>query len=171
MRNSDSAKKKTGESPEIFVCRKIKTTKDRNKRFKIIKALSRVNKPWVGEVLINSLDESCEDIREYLIKELGQRKDLDLELVYPKLKALTWYVKSSCLKILGMRKNPGAIPEISRILKDPNADVRATAAWALGEIGGKEALATLSGLTKDENNFVRISGEKALHKASHLKFI
>ncbi len=171
MRNSGSEKKKTGKSPEIFVYRKIKTTKDRNKRFKIIKALSHVNKPWVGEVLINSLDESCEDIRAYLIKELGQREDLDLELVYPKLKALTWHVKSSCLKILGMRKNPGSIPEISQILKDPNADVRATAAWALGEIGGKEALVALSGLTKDENNFVRISAEKALHKASHLKFI
>ncbi len=171
MKNSGFERKKPGDSPEIFVSRKIKTTKDRNKRFKIIKALSQVKKPWVGEVLINSLDESCEDIREYLIKELGQREDLDLELVYPKLKALTWHVKSSCLKILGMRKDPESIAEINQILIDPNADVRATAAWALGEIGGKDALAILSGLTKDDNNFVRISAEKALHKASHLKFI
>jgi len=171
MSNSNIEKKSREKSPEIFVSRKIKTTKDRNKRLKIIKALSHVDKPWVGGVLINSLDESCEDIREYLIKELGQREDLNLELVYPNLKALTWHVKSSCLKILGMRKNPATLPEIGKTLKDPNADVRASAAWALGEIGGKEALAMLSSLTKDENNFVRISAEKALLKASQLKFI
>jgi HEAT repeat protein len=70
-----------------------------------------------------------------------------------------------------MRKNPATIPKIGQTLKDPNADVRASAAWALGETGGKEALAMLSGLTKDENNFVRISAEKALLKASQLKFI
>lgn len=171
MSDRDLEKKSGERSREVVVSRKIKVTKDRNKRFKIIKAVSQVNKPWVIEVLINSLDESCEDIRAYLIKELGQREDLDLKLVYPKLKALTWHVKSSCLKILGMRKNPESIAEINQIIKDPNADVRATAAWALGEIGGKDALATLSSLTKDENNFVRISAEKALHKASHLKFI
>jgi HEAT repeat protein len=69
-----------------------------------------------------------------------------------------------------MRKNPQSLAHISRVLTDPNADVRANAAWALGEIGGKEALALLSKLSKDENNFVRISAEKALLKASQLRF-
>ena len=171
MSISDSEKKKSEESPEVSVRRKIKTTKDRNLRFKIIKGLSQVKSPWVCDVLIDSLEESCEDIREYLIRELAQREDLDLALIYPHLKALTWHVKSSCLKILGMRKNPQTLPHIKEILTDPNADVRATAAWALGEIGGKDGLALLAVLTKDENNFVRISAEKALLKASQLKFI
>jgi len=171
MSASGSEKKKTEESPEVSVRRKIRATKERNLRFKIIKGLSQVKSPWVCDVLIDSLEESCEDIREYLIRELAQREDLDITLLFPQLKALTWHIKSSCLKILGMRKNSQALPHIKETLKDPNADVRATAAWALGEIGGKDALAQLAVLSKDENKFVRISAEKALLKASQLKFI
>lgn len=171
MSNSGKDKGKAERSPALHVLKKIKTTKDRDKRLKLIKALARSKKTWVCNVLVDSLEESCEDIREYLIRELGQRDDLDLDILYPKLTALTWHVKSSSLKILGMRRNPQSLIQISKILSDPNADVRAKAAWALGEIGGKQALALLSKLTRDENNFVRMSAEKALQKASQLRFI
>ena len=106
-----------------------------------------------------------------IIKALSEREDLDLERVYQRLTALHWYVKSGSLRILGFRRDPRSVKRIEAVLTDPNTDVRIQAAWALGEIGGEESLALLARLAQDGNNFVRTSAEKALQKASDLKFV
>jgi len=117
------------------------------------------------------LDDPCEKIRDSIIQELGNRNNYKLELLYKKLGTPPWYLKSSCLKILGCKKDPNSIKHIASCLHEPNADVRATTARILGDIGGREALSLLARLVKDQNYFVRISAEKALLKASDIKFI
>ena len=92
------------------------------------------------------------------------------DFIYSKLNTPPWYIKSSGLKILALRRDPDSVRYIKNTLSEPNAEVRRSAAKALGEIGGEKALALLSELSKDKNAFVRKSAEKALNKASHLKF-
>jgi HEAT repeat protein len=121
-------------------------------------------------VLLDCLDESNEKIRGLIVKALSERDELDLERVYHKLTALHWYVKSGSLRILGFRRDPLSVKKIEAVLDDPNTDVRMQAAWALGEIGGEQSLALLARLAQDSNNFVRASAEKALQRASDLKF-
>lgn len=152
------------------VLNKIKTTRDRQTRVKIIKALTRVDIHWVNKVLLEALDDPCVEIREIIIEELGQRQDTNLDLVCEKLTKLPWYVKSGSLRILEIKKDPQTIKFIAPLIHEMNVDVRMTAAQALGEIGGREAVVLLAKLVKDNNRFVRVSAEKALRKASDLKF-
>lgn len=126
---------------------------------------------WVNEVLLETLEDPSEEIRDCITFELGKREYFNLNMIYQKLLKPPWYVKSAVLKILGIRKNPHSVNLIEVVLKDLNAEVRRSAAQALGEIGGKEALVLLSKLAKDKNRFVRRSAEEGLRKASRLKFI
>jgi len=149
---------------------KIEAVKEKKKRLRIIKAISRIDAPWVAGVLLNSLEIPCEEIRDFIINELGHRENLNLDIFYQKLKASPWYVKSAILKIMGILKNPLSIKYIESVFKEHNVEVRRSAAQALGEIGGKDALALLVRLAKDKNHYVKRSAEEALRKASDLKF-
>ncbi|MFQ5722518.1 MAG: HEAT repeat domain-containing protein, partial [Candidatus Aminicenantales bacterium] len=153
-----------------LVLRKIKSTKEKQKRLKIIKSIAGVEGTWVNGVLVDALEDPSEEIRDFIIKELAQRENLKVDSLYQKLLRPPWYVKSAVLKLLGLKKDPLTLGLIEAVVNDPNADVRRSAARALGEIGGEEALLLLNKLAQDKNQFVRKSAEEGLNKASHLKF-
>ena len=152
------------------VLRKIRSSGDPDKRLKIIKSITPIKDSWVSEVLLEALDDHSEVIRDFIVDDLGRREQINQNLMYKKLNSPPWYVKSSVLKALGIRKDPEAINLIQSILNDTNAEVKRSAALALGEIGGEEALILLNKLAKDSNLFVKKSAEEALNKASRLKF-
>ena len=158
------------EAPIHDALHRIRSASDTQTRLKLIQDLIENPAPWVCDVLLECLDEASEKIRSLIIKALSEREDLDLESVYSQLTALHWYTKSGSLRILGLRRDPRSVKRIGPVLADPNTDVRVQAGWALGEIGGEESLALLARLVQDSNNFVRVSAEKALQKASDLKF-
>jgi len=91
------------------VSSKIESIKERRKRLRILKAIARIDAPWVPEVLLNALEIPCEEIRDFIVHELGHRQNLNLDIFHQKLKASPWYVKSAILKIMGILKNPRAI--------------------------------------------------------------
>jgi HEAT repeat protein len=148
---------------------KIRTTKNKDKRFKIIQSLSRIKSPWASQVLLESLEEPSEAIRDFIIRELGSREGLRLTLVRKGLSNHVWYVKSATLKILGLLKKKNAFVHILPMLEEPNIEVRRNAVEALGEIGGEKSLEILADLINDDNPFIRASAKKALQKASNLK--
>ncbi len=150
---------------------KVKSQQNTEERGRILRELIDSESPWACDVLLECLDDTHEGNRDLIIRALGQRSDIDMDRLCQKLTALPWFVKSSSLRILGMKKDPQMVNRIAAILEDPNADVRSWAAWALGEIGGDPARSLLAKLAKDSNNFVRCSAEKALQKASDIRFI
>lgn len=152
------------------VLSKIESVRERKKRLRILKSIAQIDAPWVPEALLNALEIPCEEIRDFIVNELGQRNNLNLEIFHQKLKASPWYVKSAILKIMGILKNPLAIKYIKVVFNEHNVEVLRSAAQALGEIGGKEALVLLVRLAKIKNHYVKISAEEALRKASKLKF-
>ncbi len=164
------AKEHKNKNLSQLVLRKIRSSLEKQKRLKIIKSITPVKDSWVSEVLLEALDDPSEVIRDFIIGELGKREQINTDIINQKLNSPPWYVKSSVLRILGIRKNPESIKLINITLEDSNAEVRRSAAQALGEIGGEEALVLLNRLAKDKNLFVRKSAEEALNKASHLKF-
>lgn len=153
-----------------IVLRKIRSCIEKEKKLKVIKSVTHVKDSWVDEVLLEALADPSEEIRDFIIQELGKREHLSPNVIYPRLFRPPWYVKSSVLKILAIQKNPRSIQLIRTVINDSNAEVRCSAAAALGEIGGEEALVLLNKLAKDSNRFVRKSAEEALSKASRLKF-
>lgn len=150
--------------------RKIKAVRDKNKRLKIIRALFSSTDTWASEVLLEALLDPNEEIRNQIIQELGQREDLDVEGVCQKLYHPHWYVKSSALKILSLKKSEKALFHIEAMITDPNVEVRRGIATCLGDIGGKKALSLLMVLEKDNNRFVQTSAEAAIRKISSLRF-
>ncbi|UCE41927.1 MAG: HEAT repeat domain-containing protein [Candidatus Aminicenantes bacterium] len=148
----------------------IQETKDRQSRLKIITRLINSKEPWVGKVLIQALDDPCEDIRKIIVTDLSTREDLDLTLLYQRLRQTPWYVKTGCLRILGLRKNTSSLKHIESMANDPNIEVRRTLAIVLGEIGGKKALAILAKLSEDDSPFVRTPALQSLREVSQVKF-
>jgi HEAT repeat protein len=150
--------------------RKIRATKDRGKRLDMIKSMITIKDSWASEVLLESLDDTNEEIRKLIIQELGKKDNLALEIITEKLSHPLWYVKSSALKILGFKKEKGMLIHIEALLSEPNVEVRRAVACALGNIGGKKSLSLLLKLSKDRNQFVRASAEEAIQKISKLRF-
>ncbi len=152
------------------VLRKLASLEDRGRRLKILRAIAKLKAPWIFRVLLESLADPCETIRDFLIKELSEREVWSLSLFYEKLKKPPWYVRSAVVKILGRRKDGEALSYIAPLLADSNVDVRKCVADTLGEIGGKEALALLVKLTKDKSSYVRTAAAEALRKVSRVRF-
>lgn len=66
-------------------------------------------------------------------------------------------IQRNAIIALGNFKEAGAVPKLTEIiLKDSRPEMRGTAAWALGRIGGEEALAALeSAIEREEDDTVR----------------
>ncbi len=150
--------------------KKIQAAKEKQTRLKIIQGIAKSDVAWASEVLIQALEDPCEDIRDFIISELGNKEKLDLRLLYQRINKPPWYVKTGCLRVLGLKKNLSSVKHIEGLINDPNIEVRRTIARVLGEIGGKNSLALLTQLTKDKSAFVRASAENALRKTSQAKF-
>ncbi len=150
---------------------KMTKTPDKSKRLAILKACAKVRADWVETLFWESLGDPCEKIRDFLINDLGGREAFNLAYALTRLERPPWYAKSAILRILAAKKISEAVPYIAPVLDDENVDVRRSAAFALGEIGGQEAIRMLIRLRGDANTYVRTTAEAAIEKASSLRFI
>jgi hypothetical protein len=71
-------------------------------------------------------------------------------------------VVGNCLVGLSQLGKAGAAEEVMRMAEDPLPRFRATAAWAMGEIGHSVFLPHLTALVKDESEVVRRTALRAL---------
>ncbi len=170
IEKKQTPKKSRQESLFLAALNKIQSARERQIRLKIIKGIAKSKMPWASEILVRSLEDPSEEIRDFIIKDLGNRDNLDLNLLYQRLLSPPWYAKTGCLKILGLRKAVSSIEHIEILMNDSNIEVRRTMATVLGEIGNDKALALLAKLAKDSSPFVRGSAQQALQKASQVKF-
>ena len=152
------------------VLKKFEILQNKQKKTKLLKTIARLQQPWLPAVLLELLSDPCQEIRDIVVKELAARDDWPVQMAYQKLSLAPWYVKSSALRILGLKKCADAVRHIKLVLEDPNVDVRRSAAGALGEIGGQEARVLLVGMAKDKNLYVRKAAQEALEKICDLKF-
>ena len=169
MKDMDAPERDDGLICAAFL-RKLALTQDKQKRLKVLKAYARLDTRLAGKVLIEALGDPCEEIRDFLIRELGERESFDPDLAYAKLLGSPWYARSAVLRVLAARRPEGAVRHIESVLGDANADVRKCAAEALGEIGGRESLPLLVRLAKDQNPYVKAAAQNALRKASSVRF-
>lgn len=161
-------KKNPGESPFLRGIKiRLKTASPEN-RVALIQ--ESTGTPSFQSLLWELLEDSHEKVRDYAVKELSGFENVDRTLFEKKLKHPYWFVRRAALQLLAKRKDLFSLESIIPLLGDSNTEVRKTAAWTLGEIGGMESVKELVKLTHDKNRFVRAEAEKALDKASRLKF-
>jgi len=104
--------------PAAFL-RKLALTQDRQKRLKVLKAYARLDTRLAARVLVEALSDPCEEIRDFIVRELAGRDALDLEPVFARLAGPPWYARSAALRIIGMRKAEKAVRHIERVLGTP----------------------------------------------------
>lgn len=73
-------------------------------------------------------------------------------------------IQRNAVLALGNFRDRSAVPELARLLReDPRPELRGSAAWSLGQIGGDEALAALrEALKRESDEVVRSELERAL---------
>ncbi len=149
---------------------KLGRTQDKTKRQRILAACVKVRRPWAEELLWEALADPNEAVRSFVARELRDRPAIRLDLALRRLRLPPWWARSSVLKIVGRRRVREALSEVARAAGDVNVDVRRSAAEALGEIGGEEAVRALVRLKKDANPYVRAAAEEAIEKTSRVRF-
>ena len=86
------------------------------------------------------------------------------------LKSQDWKVKVIAAHTLGLfgTKAKSAIPALSSLIQDGNADIRFAAAQALGEIGTEAVVPALTKALQDKDENVRVSAVTALQQIGSL---
>ena len=135
LRDLDAPERDDGLIRAAFL-RKIALTQDKQKRLKVLKAYARLDTRLAGKVLIEALGDPCEEIRDFLVRELGGRESFDPDLAYAKLSGPPWYARSAVLRVLAARRVEGTVQHIERVLDDANADVRKCAPRPWARSGG-----------------------------------
>jgi len=88
--------------------------------------------------------------------------DEAVEILLREFDRMPLHAKISAIDIFGRIRSLKAIALLRELLKDPEADVRARAAFALGSIGDPTSAPFLTGALKDPNWAVRAMAAKAL---------
>jgi HEAT repeat protein len=143
---------------------------NRAKKIRIIQAAARLEADWAALFLVGLLSDPIEEVRGIAVRGLIAREDCPIEDVCERLSQPPWFAKSAALQILAAKKLPSTARSIRVVIEDPNADVRRSAAAALGEIGGAEARALLVRLGRDPSRPVRAAAQAALDKICDFKF-
>ncbi len=151
--------------------RMLSALEDKRRRLRMLKACAGLSAPWVEGVLWDALCDPCEENRDFLVRALAARPEIDRETGAARLvTGAPWIVRSAAARIFALRKDAAAIPHLQKLLKDPNIDVRRTAAEAVGAIGGPKALAILVKFRKDACLPVRAAAERGIERLSEIRF-
>jgi HEAT repeat protein len=149
---------------------KIAIIRDRDRKVRMIRSVAHIEAPWVPSVFLALLGDASEEVRDVAVRELAKREDWPREALYERFAQPPWFARSAALRIAALKKDAGAVRHIRRLVDDPNADVKRSAALALGEIGGDEARACLVKLTRDRSLPVRTTAVEMLDKLCDFKF-
>ena len=165
---ADEAREPRAQAAEILA--KTAILQNRGKRIRLIHAAARIEAPWTSFFLVGLIADPIEEVRGIAVRGLIARDDCPLEDVCKRLTRPPWFAKSAALQILAAKRIPGTARFIRAVIEDPNADVRRSAAAALGEIGGAESRTLLVRLGRDASPPVRAAAQAALDKICDFKF-
>ena len=106
----------------------LSENRDNGERLKVLPSLTKQDALWTQNVLLDALADSNEEIRNYIVQQLSQKENLDLNLLYIRLSKPPWFIKTEILKILGILKNPRSAQHIEAVLNESNDEGLKTAA-------------------------------------------
>jgi HEAT repeat protein len=153
------------------IARKLEIIQSRSKKVRLLQAAAESDAAWSTPLLIELLSDPAEEVRDIAVRELIAREDCPLDDICERLTRPPWFSKSAALRVLAAKKSRPTARAVRSVVEDPNADVRRSAALALGEIGGAEARTLLVQLSKDKSPYVRAAAVAGLDKICDFKFI
>jgi HEAT repeat protein len=147
----------------------IQILQDENEdiRIEALKTLGKRGEPVPIEILIQVLQDENEDVRIEALKIFeAEEMHIPLEQVILSLKDPSKEVRLVASKLLG-KFTPQIVQQVSlgfllQCLYDEDEDVRAVAAWALGERGDQAAIIPLCLALSDQDALVQSAAEWAV---------
>ena len=152
------------------VFEKLGLIQSRARKIRLLQDAGRLQAEWPTLLFVELLSDPIEEIRDLAVRELIERRDAPLDEICRRLGRPPWFAKCAVLRVLAAKKSAPTAKSVRAVVDDPNAEVRKTAAAALGEIGGREARSLLVRLSRDVNAYVRAAAVKALDKICDFKF-
>ena len=128
-----------------------------------IEVLGKIGSEEPVDQLLGFVDTASDpQLQQVTMKALGEIGSADaVEVIAQQLKAENAAVRSSAARSLGMIGDTRAIAPLSDVLEDDEVDfVRGSAAWALVEIGTKDAFDTVLTYEQDGSYLVESEVEK-----------
>jgi hypothetical protein len=117
---------------------------------------------WSTEKLAAALKDKHMLVRSNAVILLSKRSPSEsMELLVEALKDDEYLVKSNAMVCLASY-GPQVLQRMIEALSDPNQDVRAGAAWVLGELKDPRAIEHLERVAKDEYPLARIQAKASL---------
>lgn len=152
------------------ICNKLNEKFDKNSQGKLIHILAKIGISNYYKVIYdyaNKNPESCEAIVALSLFDVKESVDYFLE----KLKNPRSLHRDLMVECLGNLKKPELVPSIKEFLKDEDRQVRFQAAYALYNIGGKEAALAMCEYISDPDEWISMTILRLLCKMKELDTI
>lgn len=133
-----------------------------NEKYNILKEIESIEEDWVSDIYIEHLADPSLTIRNFIIDIIVKKKNIPIHVYLEKLNHPLWYVRSSVLKILGMKKISLQKEIMLKLLNDSNVEVRRALAETLGKVGGDDSFDVLNQMLNDPNPWVRTQVRKSI---------
>jgi len=117
--------------------------------------------------LVNALSSRNPDVQSEAMRALGEIGSAAVGQIVPALKQRNRRLRLGAIGALAEIQDPGAVPALAEMMRDPVSEIRWQAAIALGEIGSQEAIAFLIPGLEDADKYVRYGSALSLAKIGY----
>ncbi len=132
-------------------------------RRRALEAVAYISNEQIAALLQDAHDHPDEDMRTSAIFGMGRSADPrwistvteGLYSVYPE-------IRYEAARACGELEARGATAKLAVLIEDPDREVQEAALWALGQVGGDEALRLLQSACQAEDEVIRKAAEAAL---------
>lgn len=132
-------------------------------RSRISRVLEGVPDKWATDLLLGSLNSSCDMLRRETIESLSERLDKRvIEALVRNMSARINVAPGPILVALAQGDQTDLMDVLKRLSKDASPDVRRNVASVLGRLGGAPAIPILEQLLKDRASTVSARAGEAL---------
>lgn len=152
----------TGDPKAVPILLRALRDEDENVRAVAAASLGKLRYSRAAPQLVRALADKSERVQAHAEWALENIGDEAIPAVMEGAKRTA--TRFRAFRLLGRLKAQQAVPLLIEGLKDREPEIRAIAAWALGEIGNRSAIPALQGLLADKNLEVRREAVMALGK-------
>jgi HEAT repeat protein len=139
-------------------------------RRRALEALAYFDRPEVSEIIELAYQDEEDIMRLSAVFAMGRSADEEWsEQVLDELEREDPAMRYEAARAAGELLIAEAVPLLSRMVADPDLEVRVVAAWALGQIGGPEAQRVLQICLEAGDEALREAAEEALDEIEFME--
>lgn len=130
-----------------------------------VESIAYINDARTRAIIEDAYEHESQPMRESAVFAMGRSADTYWsDTVMQELRAASSAMRYEAARAAGEMMLRSAVTPLIELVDDPDAEVRAMAVWALGQIGGKRARAVIERLLKGPDEALAAAAEDALNE-------